>query len=179
MRNFTVFTVAVTLLAGGVVLCQTSAQDSQSKGTMALRGAVLSREAFKGSAPAVPGTIRAVVYDWDVGGGVATLVAFHDGTTSIYLSSGGGFVGAGAHDSVKRAAAAFRDEAARMRRHFTPAETFPLPDRGRSRFYIVTDGATLQSALFSDSEVQEEGHPLNKLARQAQDVMTAVRRVSK
>src|SRR2546430_10376917 len=44
-----------------------------------------------------PGTPRCVLMDWNVGGSVATLVAFDDGTVSLYLSSGGGIIGAGAH----------------------------------------------------------------------------------
>jgi hypothetical protein len=77
-----------------------------------LRQKVLSREFLKGI-PREAGAVRCVVMDWNIGSGVATLVAFRDGTTSIYLSSGGGVIGAGAHESVTRVAAVFRQEAAK------------------------------------------------------------------
>jgi hypothetical protein len=170
----------VLVLTGNVVSCQRAAgQDSQTEGTMLLRNAVLLREPFKAMPPVAPGTILAVMYDWEIGRGVVTLVAFHDGTTSVYLSSGGGFIGTGSQQSVQRAAAAFREEAARVRGHFTPATAFPLPERGKSRFHLVTDSATLQSGMFTEAELQADAHPLGKLAHLAQDVITAVRQASK
>jgi len=81
--------------------------------------------------------------------------------------------------TVKRAATAFRDEAERMRGRFIPAKTFPLPETGKSRFYIVTDAATLQSALFANEELDFKAHPFSNLARLAQEVITAVREASK
>jgi len=170
----------VAVLTGSVVSCQrATGQDAQTEGTMLLRNAVLRREPFKGMKPVAPGTILAVVYDWEIGRGVVTLAAFHDGTTSIYLSSGGGFLGTGSQPSVQRAAAEFREEAARLRGHFTPASDFPLPDRGKARFHLVTDDATLQSGTFTEAELQADAHPLGKLAKLAQDVITAVRQASK
>ncbi|MGB2756596.1 MAG: ankyrin repeat domain-containing protein [Acidimicrobiia bacterium] len=41
-----------------------------------------------------------VVMDMALDNGVATLVAFADGTTSLYTSTGGGVIGAGGHDNV-------------------------------------------------------------------------------
>ena len=84
----------------------------------------------------------------------------------------------GAHASVQCAAAAFRDEAARMRNHFVPAATFPLPEAGRSRFYVITNSVTLQTDVLSDSELRAESHPLHALARQAQNVIATVRQPS-
>ena len=179
MRNLLIFAVIAAVLAAGVLFFRRSdSRGPATDGTMALRNAVLSRELFKDVAPESPGNIRAVVYDWHVGNGVASLVAFADGTTSIYLSSGGGVVGAGAHESVQRAAAAFRDEAARVHGHFVSATAFPLPDPGRSRFYVITHNATLQSGAFTDVELRADGHPLHALARQAQQVIAAVRQAS-
>jgi hypothetical protein len=37
--------------------------------------------------------VQAVLMDWFVGKGTATVVAIVDGTASVYLSSGGGFIG--------------------------------------------------------------------------------------
>ena len=179
MRNVLAAAIVATVITGSVVSSQRPAsQEAPTNKTLALRNAVLSRELFKKLAPRAPGTIRAVVYDWDVDDGTATLVTFEDGATSVYLSTGGGVIGAGKHEAVRRAAAAFRDEAARVRDSFTPATTFPLPDRGKSRVYLVTDTATLQSAAFSDAEVRAQRHPLQKLVQLGQDVFTAVREAS-
>ena len=63
-----------------------------------LRMAVLQRKFIDTTAVTDPDDVQCVVMDWNLGGqSVATLVAFADGTTSLYLSSGGGFLGAGTH----------------------------------------------------------------------------------
>jgi hypothetical protein len=45
--------------------------------------------------------------DWSMDNGTATLVAYDDGTTSLYTSTGGGVIGAGSHGEVRDAAEAF------------------------------------------------------------------------
>ncbi|MEO5816482.1 MAG: hypothetical protein ABIT20_14510 [Gemmatimonadaceae bacterium] len=143
-----------------------------------LREHVLSRAIFK-EMPAHTGPgLRGVVYEWSVGNGVATLVAFDDGTTSIYLSGGGGFIGAGTREPVKRAAQLLRDEAGSVSQTFKPVTAFPLPPDGNSVFYILTDFATLSSGPVSNAEVERESHPLAALARRAQDVITEVRKAT-
>jgi hypothetical protein len=43
-----------------------------------------------------------VIMDWGVTEGTATAVAFSDGTASVYLSSGGGFIGGASHESIRK-----------------------------------------------------------------------------
>src|ERR1044072_5497440 len=43
--------------------------------------------------PANETKIYGVIMDWDVGEGIATVVAFQSGDASVYLSSGGGVIG--------------------------------------------------------------------------------------
>src|SRR5688572_16670054 len=84
----------------------TGEQASAASGSAVLREALLSREMLRDMPGDPDGDgIRAVVFDWGMGNGSATLVAFDDGTTSLYFSGGGGIIGAGAHDAVRRAAA--------------------------------------------------------------------------
>ena len=152
-------------------------REPSADGTALLRQHVLSREIFKQAEPA-PG-IRCVVYDWHVGNGIATLVSFDDGTTSLYLSSGGGVIGAGAHESVRRAAQLFREEAARVAGRFQPTtDEYPLPAEGRSVFYVITDSATLTSGPLLSSELVSGKHPMAALARRAQDVITQIRKAT-
>ena len=92
-----------------------------------LRENILTRQFIAQFPPGKPGAPRCVLMDWNVGGSVATLVAFDDGTVSLYLSSGGGIIGAGAHANVARAAAPFREQAHAILSKLSPATTFPLP----------------------------------------------------
>ena len=143
---------------------------------MELRKQVLSRAVFASVAASGSGQPRCVVMDWNLGGGnVATLVAFDDGTTSLYLSSGGGIIGAGAHETVKQAAARFRETAIAERTRFGPPTQFALPSDSRTVFYLVTDTETLSTGPITNAELQQGTHPLARLAGQAQAVIGAVR----
>jgi hypothetical protein len=146
-----------------------------------LRGMVLRREILTGVAPAADGRARVVVMDWALDGGAATLVAFDDGTTSLYTSTGGGIIGAGSHASVRRAAEAFRAEAARARGEFTPVEAadpMTLPPTNAATFYLITDSATLRAGPVETSRLAAGSHPLAPLGTLAQAVIAALREAS-
>jgi hypothetical protein len=144
-----------------------------------LRQGVLSRTFFTNATPLAVDTPRCVLMDWNMSGnGVATLLAFYDGTTSLYFSSGGGILGAGAHEPVKRAATRFRQHALAERSRFTPASSFELPESGTVVLYIVTDTETLSSGPIPTSELEKGTHPLTALGGSAQAVITAVRQLS-
>ena len=50
-----------------------------------------------------PGSVHAVLMDWNVTNGTATVLAGAEGTASIYLSSGGGFIGGSVGHQIGRA----------------------------------------------------------------------------
>ena len=106
---------------------------------------------------------------------VATLVSLADGTTSLYFSTGGGVVGAGAHPAVRDAAAAFIAVADAQLAHFSGATEYPQPAPGRVRFYLRTYEG-LETAEASDADLREERHPLAPLFRAGHAVIAAVRR---
>jgi hypothetical protein len=61
----------------------------------------------------------------------ATLFALGDGTTSLYLSTGGGVIGGQAHQNVREANAEFVEAANRQYQHLKPTDSFPLPAGGK------------------------------------------------
>jgi hypothetical protein len=144
-----------------------------------LRGRVLSRTMFASDPPAPAATPRCVLMDWNMSGnGVATLLAFHDGTTSLYFSNGGGILGAGGHEQVKRAATGFRQQAVAESAHFTPTTDFQLPKGGIVVLYIVNSTETLSSGPIPTTELANGTHPLTALGASAQAVITEMRRLS-
>ncbi len=179
MRILGFVVVAILVLAAGFLILMRPSAEEREQATAAARGlrnAVLTRE-FVGETGSRPG-VRAVVYDWQWGGGTASLVAFDDGSTSLYMIPGGGIIGAGGHESVRRAAAAFRDEGAKMLGQFHAVTEYPLPAKGYSTFYIVTDSLTLSSGALRESDLNSPSHPLATLGRLGQKVITEVRRAS-
>ena len=100
-----------------------------------------------------PDAIYGVIMDWDFGNGMATLVSFQDGTTSMYLSSGGGIIGGGGHDNVKNEVAKFISLAQTYLDKATKTDTTPLPDKGCVKFYLLTSkGKFVAQEKISDIE---------------------------
>jgi hypothetical protein len=83
--------------------------------------------------------IYGVIMDWDLGEGTATLVAFSSGDASLYLSSGGGVIGASGHENVKQGATTFISKAEKYLSRTTITETTPLPDKNGVKFYFLTN----------------------------------------
>jgi hypothetical protein len=85
-----------------------------------------------------PDALHAIVMDWPVTNGMTTVLAAADGTASIYLSSGGGFIGGSqGHPAIKSAAL----HAMRIAEHDhgdarSTVET-PLPNPSAVFFYFV------------------------------------------
>jgi len=142
----------------------------------ALRDAVLSRRMLASLPAKESGALRGAAMDWNVGAGLATLVAIDDGTVSLYLNPGGGTIGAGTHANVARAGAAFREEAAKARGAFSPVQTYPAPGADSVVFYLLTESATLATAPIRMQELQRAEHPLAGLGTAAQALLTEVRR---
>lgn len=109
--------------------------------------------------------------------GSSTLVALLDGSTSLYLSSGGGVIGGHAHEKVRRANAEFLRSANRFRSHLLPAREFPLPSKAQVIFYALTDVGVL--TLSAEEQTLSGGHhPLSPLFHAGHDVITELRLLS-
>ena len=105
---------------------------------------------------------------------VASLVAFVDGTTSLYFSSGGGMLGAGTHESVRKASTMFLRFANEHVAKFAPASDYPLPEKGRVRFYVHT----FDGVLTAERDEQDLGHqrdPLWPVFHAGHAVIAAIR----
>jgi hypothetical protein len=84
-------------------------------------------------------TVWGVLMEMGYPEGWATLVALSDGTGSLYLSSGGGIIGGGFHEKVKKAAIDLCRLAGGPVFSGPIVRDFPTPNPGRIRFYILTD----------------------------------------
>lgn len=116
------------------------------------------------------GVIMEMGYD----GATVTLVAFAEGTASIYLSSGGGFIGGGEHQTIRNAAQAFVAAADEFKPQMIATTDFPEPRRGQTIFYLRTDDGVFTAAA-SEKELGERRHPLAPLFHAAQEVITQYR----
>ncbi|NJD58442.1 MAG: hypothetical protein C3F13_14640 [Anaerolineales bacterium] len=70
--------------------------------------------------------------------GSATLVCLVDGTTSLYLSTGGGLLGKPGSAPLVEASKGLVAEAEACLQLTSPAEEIPLPEAGQVRFTLLT-----------------------------------------
>ncbi|MEO6788544.1 MAG: hypothetical protein ABI318_20680 [Chthoniobacteraceae bacterium] len=111
------------------------------------------------------------VMDMEIGGGIATVVAFNDGNASIYLSSGGGWIGGSGVDGVKKAAEHLFVVAPKFQPLAKLTKEFPLPKDGETIFHLLTDsGVFTLSAPTND--LGEQRHRWSPLFNAAQDIIT-------
>lgn len=119
----------------------------------------------------------AVVVDWGLPEGTATVVAIADGSASFYLSSGSASIGGGqSHQSIHDAAlktVQLADEAQPLM-HAT--KEYPLAARGQVNFYAVTEAGVF-AATASEDDLRNSRSPFSKLGDSAQSIITEYRRI--
>ena len=119
-----------------------------------------------------------VIMDWGVASGPVSIVAVADGSASIYISNGGGYLGGYAHESIRNAARDMVKLAAEVQSQTTVTTVYPLPRRGEVIFYLLTD-AGIFTAGGSEEELQTHRHFLSKLGDAGQEVITQYRLIQK
>jgi len=105
---------------------------------------------------------------------VATLVGVVDGTSSLYFSNGGGFIGAGAHASVAEANERWLESGLTFLPELSAVTDPPPPDEGMTQFVAVTPGG-LRGAVAPEDDLGEDRHDLSPFFCAAQDVITQIR----
>ena len=130
-----------------------------------------SREKFNLPPTPTPTVPWGVLMDWGVPHGTATVVALSDGSASIYLSNGGGFLGgAESHESVRSAAKKMVAAAVEVQSQTHATTDYPLPQQGEIFFYLLTD-AGIFTATAPQEDLSAHRNPLAKLGDAAQEVI--------
>jgi hypothetical protein len=187
MKTGIILVLVAVLLAVGclVIALRGRAQAQTAKSSIppkevfeGLRNQALkaSRQTIGLSAPPISSQAWGIVMDWGMVSGTATIVAFSDGSASIYLSSGGGFIGAGKHESVRNAAKQMVSAAVECQQLAHPTNTYPLPARGKVNFYFLTDSGVL-AASASEADLSQHRSPLATLGEAGQGVITQYRSI--
>ncbi|HET9730879.1 MAG TPA: hypothetical protein VFR41_15715, partial [Acidimicrobiia bacterium] len=83
--------------------------------------------------------VSGLVVDIPASGGTATVVAMTDNTTSLYTSTGGGIIGAGAHAAVATATQALLTSVQQQFDAFTTGDDGSLPAGGSVRFHVLSE----------------------------------------
>jgi hypothetical protein len=123
----------------------------------------------------VPGSVQSVLMDWHVDRGTVTVLAAMDGTASVYISSGGGFIGGGQrYAQIREAALHAVSIATSHRSHFELTEMTALPALGDVTFYVVSfEGIGM--AVASEARLRAGTDPLAALGGAMQRIVTEYR----
>lgn len=106
-----------------------------------------------------------------------TLVSLGDGTTSLYLSTGGGVIGAGEHERIAAASLAFLDAVEHHLDAYGPDTSDDPPARGRAILRALTFSGRL-AAEAPEDDLGNDRHPLSPVFHAAHEVITLVRLAS-
>ena len=117
--------------------------------------------------------LRGAAFEMGTGGACATVICVADGTTSLYLSTGGGQIGLGEHEPVRRANAAFRDAVTQHLDRMRPVADVPLVAQDEVHVVAVT-GDGLRLIRWREDELSEAA-PDWPLYLAGQDVVTQIR----
>ena len=122
------------------------------------------------------GAVHAVLMDWHVNTGTVTVMAAADGTASLYLSSGGGFIGGGQKfPEIREAALRAVQLATTLMPHFHATEALGLPAQGEIFFYRTTS-AGVSRAVATEAKLREGTDPLGALGGAMQQIVTEYRK---
>jgi hypothetical protein len=140
--------------------------------------AVTTKELGLDPDPQAP--IHAVIMETGYPDAVATFACFRDGTVSLYLSTGGGVIGGGQHETVQRACLEMLSITNEYAHDFIAAcervSTFPLPGQGEVFFYLATTDGVYQARCREEALAQQRD-PFSALFNNCQAVMSELREV--
>ena len=134
-----------------------------------------ARPAFGLPQPSAPTQPWAILMETGMGDYCVTVLAVTDGTASIYLSNGGGFIGGGERfEAIRTAAKAMVEAGNQLRSHLIATTNYPLPAPGETVFYARTDAGVL-TAKANEEELGAGNHGLSPLFFAGQNVITQYR----
>ena len=119
--------------------------------------------------------VHIVLMDWNVGRGTATVLAAADGTASVYLSSGGGFIGGGQkYPEIRKAALHAIYLATGSLSQFEKTEKADLPPAGDVYFYLTTSSG-VRRAIAKEVSLRDGTNPLSSLGGIMQKIISEYR----
>ena len=118
--------------------------------------------------------VYGIVSEMDMNGATATVVTFSNGDTSLYLSSGGGFIGAGQHESVQKVVKKYVKNGQKYIEKAIKIEKVELPKNGMTNFNFLTENG-IYSISKSLSELESGKSEFSNLFVELNEVISHIR----
>lgn len=121
--------------------------------------------------------IYGIIMDWNLGEGIVTLTSFKTKEASYYLSTGGGVIGGGGHESVQIAIINYLDLGKEYLPLTAKIEDTPVPENNEVYFYFLTNkGIHLGKTVMTT--IEDESSPWLLLFIEANKVLTLLNETS-
>lgn len=114
------------------------------------------------------------VMEMGMGKESVTVVALADGNASIYLSSGGGFIGGHSHQSIRQAAENMVRSVSNFRLAMHATKEHLLPKDGQVTFYALCDDG-IWAAPARESQLMSRKYALTHVFAAGQEIITQYR----
>jgi hypothetical protein len=121
--------------------------------------------------------VLGILVDIPSGADFLSITALADGTTSMYTSTGGGVIGAGAHESVRRATAALLRTLQAMIDQLPPSDEVTLPPADLVLVTVITPSGRRRGGIPIDAFWGREPSGVVDLIAAVHEVISAVREV--
>jgi len=139
-----------------------------------LRSEIFTSRSIEKRSPGWPEHIRGALMEMGFPRAAATLACLADGTTSLYLGTGGGIIGAGSQEQVAKASGAFLQAGDEFLPYLKLTRSFPLPLVDCVRFYVLSaEGVFTAEAPWKD--LRGKSHALSPLYFAGDSVLTELR----
>jgi|SRR6476620_9617832 len=166
--------VCVLAIAIGILQGKAQAKKSTYLGfrKLALSSAGIEEAESSKTGPNEP---RAVLMDMALTRRTSTIAAYADGTASIYISNGGGYLGGSeSYKSIRDAGLQMIAAGHKFQPRMQLTRQFPLPASGDVIFYVVTN-CGVYTARAPQMELNQRTHPLTELYAAGQEIITQYR----
>jgi hypothetical protein len=130
-----------------------------------------------GNAPPEHPQVLGAVIDIPGAGGMASVVALADGTTSMYTSTGGGIIGAGAHEAVAVKTHALLTALQRLIEMFPADDRVDLPAADLVQITLITPTGRRRASVPAPAFWGQEPSTVADLIAAIHDVISAIREV--
>tara|TARA_R110002049_G_scaffold276004_2_gene454143 strand:+ start:2749 stop:3339 length:591 start_codon:yes stop_codon:yes gene_type:complete len=118
--------------------------------------------------------VYGIISEMDMNGATATVVTYSTGDTSLYLSTGGGFIGAGQHESVQKVVKKYVENGQKYVEKATKIEKAELPKSGMTNFNFLTENG-IYSISKSLSELESGKSEYSNLFVELNEVISQIR----
>jgi hypothetical protein len=131
-------------------------------------------EATIGKAPPDHPNVLGAVIDIPSDGGIASIVGMADGTTSMYTSTGGGTIGAGAHDVVATRTHALLTTLQHLIEMFPADDRVDLPPADLVQITVITPTGRRRASVPAAAFWGQEPSTVSDLIAAIQDLISGI-----